>query len=236
VWFFKDLWPAAGWGIVDSRGVPKAAYYQLKRAWRTRQLTITDEGLDGLHLHLINETTEPLDGVVEVQLLREPNVVVARHEIALKVDRRSLETRSVDEILGSFYDVNYAYRFGPQAHHVVIATWFNADREVISESFHLTRARDPEAQPLTAEMLHAEAEALGDGRYRVTLKSDRFLHHVRLSARGMLPDDNYFHLAPDRRKDITFSPHGNQGAALKLCIEALNAVGELSVEARNASR
>ena len=49
VWFFKDLWPGAGWGIVDSRGFPKAAYYYLRRAWQPRQVTITDEGLDGLH-------------------------------------------------------------------------------------------------------------------------------------------------------------------------------------------
>ena len=230
VWFYKDLWPAAGWGIVDSTGTPKAAYYQLKRLWQTRQLTITDEGLDGLHLHLSNETTEPIDGFVEVQLLREPNVSVARHEIALKVGPRSLETRSVDEILGSFYDVNYAYRFGPQSHHEVIATWFNAEREVISESFHLTRARDPMAQSLSAEMLGAKAEPLGDGRYRLTLKSDRFLHSVRLSAKGFLPDDNYFHLAPDRLKAVIFAPRSGGSRALEVYVEALNMAGEVSVE------
>jgi len=235
VWFYKDLWPAAGWGIMDSTGTPKAAYYQLKRAWQTRQLTITDEGLDGLHLHLSNETAEAVEGFVEVQLLRDPSVVVARHEIAVKVERRSLEMRSVDEILGSFFDVNYAYRFGPQAHHVVIATWFSAEREVISESFHLTRARDPVAQPLSADMLGAKAEVLADGRYRLTLKSDRFLHSVRLSAKGFLPDDNYFHLAPDRLKAVSLTPSPGKSGVFEVYVEALNMAGEVSVELDRAS-
>jgi beta-mannosidase len=235
VWFYKDLWPAAGWGIVDSTGTPKAAYYQLKRAWQTRQLSITDEGLDGLHLHLGNETAVLVEGFVEVQLLREPNVVVARHEIAVKVAGRSLEMRSVDEILGSFFDVNYAYRFGPQSHHVVIATWFSADREVISEAFHLTRARNPVAQPLSAETLGAKAEALGDGRYQLRLKSDRFLQSVRLSAKGFLPDDNYFHLAPGRTKAVSFTPTFEKSGALEVYVEALNVAGEISVEPSRAS-
>jgi beta-mannosidase len=235
VWFYKDLWPAAGWGIVDSTGTPKAAYYQLKRAWQTRQLTLTDEGLDGLHVHLSNETAEAVEGFVEVQLLREPNVVVARHEIALKVGGRSLEMRSVDEILGSFFDVNFAYRFGPQSHHVVIATWFSAEREVISESFHLTRARDPVAQPFSAEMLDAKVGALVDGRYLLTLKSDRFVHNVRLSAKGFLPDDNYFHLAPNRLKTVSFSPRSGGSKVPEVYVEALNVAGEISVEPRSAS-
>ncbi|MDI1314058.1 glycoside hydrolase family 2 protein [Prosthecobacter sp.] len=235
VWFYKDLWPAAGWGIVDSTGTPKAAYYQLKRAWQTRQLCITDEGLDGLHLHLSNEMTEAVEGFVEVQLLREPNVVVARHEIALKVAGRSLEMRSVDEILGSFFDVNYAYRFGPQSHQVVIATWFSAEREVISESFHLNRARDPVGLPLAVEMLGAKAEALGEGGYQLTLKSDRFLQSVRLSAKGFLPDDNYFHLAPDRVKAVFFAPRAGGSGAFEAYVEALNVSGEISVEPSRAS-
>jgi beta-mannosidase len=235
VWFFKDLWAASGWGIVDHRGVPKAAYYQLKRGWRTRQLTLTDEGLDGLHVHLINETNEPVDGFLEVQLLREPSMVIARHEMPFRLDGRSNETRSVDEVIGSFHDVNYAYRFGPQVHHVVMATWLNAEREVVSESFHLTRSRDPEAQPLSPETLQSSAEAMVDGRYKVTLTSDRFLHGVRLSAKGFLPDDNYFHLPPSRPKAVVFSPIAGHRGPLRASVEALNFVGEISLEARQPS-
>ena len=32
VWFFQDLWPGAGWGLLDSTGRPKAAYYAVRRA------------------------------------------------------------------------------------------------------------------------------------------------------------------------------------------------------------
>ncbi|MFC5458058.1 glycoside hydrolase family 2 protein [Prosthecobacter fluviatilis] len=229
VWFYKDLWPAAGWGILDSTGVPKAAYYQLRRMWRTRQLTLTDEGLDGLHVHLSNETAESVDGFIEVQLLREPNVSVARHEFALKLGPQSQQTCSVDEILGSFHDVSYAYRFGPQTHHVVVATWLNAAREVISEAFHFTRARDPEAQPFAPGMLKAVAEPQGDGCYRVTLQSERLLHGVRLSAKGFLPEDNYFHLVPDRAKSVVFRPSSG-GCSFRAYVEALNLMGEVSVE------
>ncbi|MCB1207976.1 MAG: glycoside hydrolase family 2 protein [Verrucomicrobiales bacterium] len=235
VWFFKDLWAASGWGIVDHHGMPKAAYYQLKRVWQSRQLTITDEGLDGLHLHLINETTAPITGFLEVQLLREPNVVTAHHEVEVVVEPRATKMISADEVIGAFHDVNYAYRFGPQTHHAVVATWMDEKRKVISESVHLTRCKDPEPQPLTAEALQTEGEAMGNGTFRVTLTSDRLLHAVRFSAKGFLPDDNYFHLPPGRSKTVTFSPLGGPSDKFRTYVEALNLLGEVSVEVKQPS-
>ena len=143
VWFYKDLWPAAGWGIVDSTGTPKAAYYYLKRSWSSRQLVLTDEGLNGLQLHLVNEQADACNGTVEVMLLKEPNIVVARQEIAARVDGRSRRMLSADEILGGFYDVTYAYRFGPANHDIVVATWFDSERRVISEGVHFIRRSIP---------------------------------------------------------------------------------------------
>lgn len=226
VWFFKDLWAASGWGVLDHRGLPKAAYYQLKRAWQTRQLTLTDEGLDGLQIHLVNETRNAINGVVEVQLLREPGHVIARHELPVSVAGRSKVSLSVDEIVGVFRDINYAYRFGPVSHHVVVATWFSADRTVLSEAFHFTRSRDPEPHPVTWQ---AQGEPLSDGRYQVVLQSEAFLHHVRCSAKGFLPDDNYFHLVPARAKTITFAPVKDHTGPFRATVEALNALGELTV-------
>jgi hypothetical protein len=84
-------------------------------------------------------------------------------------------------------------------------------------------------------MLGAKAKALGDGRYQLMLKSDRFLHHVRLSAKGFLPDDNYFHLAPDRDKAVSFAPASGKSGTFEVYVEALNVAGEISVEPSCAS-
>ena len=79
---------AAGWGIVDSLGVPKAAYYYLNAPGRAGRSRITDEGLDGLHLHVINETADSFRGFVELLLLKDEHVVVARREVACEMGPR----------------------------------------------------------------------------------------------------------------------------------------------------
>ena len=58
VWFARDLWPGAGWGIVDSTGRPKAAYWYLKRALAPVALLQRRRGLNGLWLHAVNDTAE----------------------------------------------------------------------------------------------------------------------------------------------------------------------------------
>lgn len=219
VWFYKDLWPGAGWGILDSTGTPKAAYYALKRIWSNRQLAVTDEGLNGLHLHLTNETAEACNGTLEVALLKEPNVIVARQEIAARVEGRSLRTFSADEVLRGFYDVSYAYRFGSAHHDVVIATWLDSERNAISQAFHFIQRRLPSID--RSIKLDAATDTCHDG-YRITLRSDRFLHGVRVAAQGYLPDDNYFHLPPDQIKSVTFRADSPQPPKFKALIEAMN--------------
>lgn len=238
VWFYKDLWPAAGWGIVDSSGTPKAVYYYLKRAWSSRQLVLTDEGLNGLQLHLVNELASPCNGTVEVMLLKQPNTIVARQEIAIRLEGHARRTVSADEILGGFYDVSYAYRFGPAHHDVVVATWKDAEQSVISEAFHFIRRQPPVAD--RAVTLQATAEKSGQHEYRVSLESDRFLEGVQLSANGFLPDDNYFHLVPNRQRHVRFRPrssertagHGSQASVFKAMVEALSMDGCHVVTAR----
>jgi beta-mannosidase len=220
VWFYKDLWPAAGWGLVDSTGIPKAAYYFLKRVWGSRQLVITDEGLNGLHLHLVNETVESCHGTLELTLLKEPNIVVARKELATHVDARSCRAISADEVLGGFYDVSYAYRFGPPHHDVVIATWLDEERRVISDAFHFLQRRIPSLD--RSIVLDASVEMASNGDPRIVLHSDRLLQGVQLAARGYLPDDNYFHLPPNHTRVVTFRSATAQRPPFKASIEALN--------------
>ena len=55
VWFARDFVPGAGWGVIDSTGRPKAAYWYLKRALAPVALIASDEGLNGLWLHAVND-------------------------------------------------------------------------------------------------------------------------------------------------------------------------------------
>jgi beta-mannosidase len=219
VWFFKDLWPAAGWGIIDSLGRPKAAYYFLKRTWGNQQIVMTDEGLNGLHLHATNEQSESLAGFVEVTLLKEPNVVVASKAVPIELAGRSRQLLNADEILGGFHDVSYAYRFGPPQHDIVVATLLDASHRILSEAFHFVRRRE---SITTSAAISAVAEKTSATDYQLTLRSDRFLHAVRISAPGYLPDDNYFHLPPERTKVIYCSLIDNVPRTFRAEIEALN--------------
>jgi beta-mannosidase len=226
VWFYKDFWPGAGWGIIDSSGFPKAAYYFLKRNWRARQLTLTDEGLNGLDLHLTNETAEPCAGSIEVILLREPNIVVARQEANVRLGARSQQRIGVDELFGRFCDVTRAYRFGPPQHDAVIATWFDEARHVVGEAFYFVRRLI--AGKVACHAISVVADRLGEDAYRIVLSSDRFLDSVRLEADGYLPDDNYFHLVPQRAKRVTFRGVGERRVGFRAILQALNLEGEVN--------
>jgi beta-mannosidase len=223
VWFYKDLWPAAGWGIVDASGFPKSAYFALKRVWRRRQVTITDEGLNGLDLHLTNETDAECAGFVEVLLLREPNTVIAREEAPIRLPPYSRTRLGADDILGRFYDVSYAYRFGPRPHDVAVATWLDESREVVSEAVHVVEPREP--MVIRDAAVEASAHPFTDGSYEVRLSSDAFLHAVHLHAPGFLPDDNDFFLVPQRAKIVRFMPWSESDASFHAEWDALNIEG-----------
>ena len=74
-----------------------------------------------------------------------------------------------------------------------------------------------------------EAEPAGPGAYRVALCCDRLLQGVCLEAKGFLPDDNYFHLVPGRRKVVCFTALADAGARFRATVEALNLTNPVPV-------
>jgi beta-mannosidase len=223
VWFLRDLRPGAGWGILDSRGVPKACYYALGRVWQPRTVVLTDEGLNGVYAHVINEKREPLDATLELTLMRDGHVVVARASTSCTLAPRTKQSFAAEEILGGFHDTAYAYRFGPPQHDVTIATLLAAD-VVLAEAFHFPQPSEP--KPDAANVV-AEAMRDDDG-WRVTLQTDRFLHAAHIDARSLLADDNYVHVAPGRAK--TFRLRGE--APLQGYVEALNLADPVRIAVR----
>ena len=194
VWFLQDLEPGMGWGILDSRGVPKPCYWYLKRVWQPRTVVITDEGLNGLHLHVVNETAEPLQYTLQLTFLRDGHVVTGKGSVDSTVNAMSRAAFEAEAILGAFYDSAYAYRFGPPKHEVAIATLVS-DGTVIAEAFHFPLREPP-------RMVSATVTVQAEGQ-QVHIESDRFLYGVHFGAHDFQPDDNWFHLVPGRRKTIT---------------------------------
>ena len=171
-----------------------------------------------MHVHAINETADSLRGEVEILLHKGGHIVAARQSVPCELAPRSQRTLSADEILGAFYDVTYAYRFGPPKHDVVIATLFDQEHKPISEAFHFVQPRDPGL--LNEGRLEVNA-TVDDEVRMVSLKSDRFLQGVNLRTDGYLPDDIYYHLPPDRERVVRFRMLQN-AARFHGYVEALN--------------
>ena len=224
VWFFRDLWPCAGWGVLDSFGRPKSVYYSLKRALAPRAVFFSDEGMSGLRLHVVNERPEPLQADLRVAFFRHGHACT--HDLTIPVSvgaRGSLEV-SVDALVGRFVDTTYAYRFGPPGHDVVVATLAGGPDEASgpASAFYFPGGlRFPRSPDLG---LRAEARAWGGGRYGLTLRTERFAQSVRIEARGYEAADNYFHLEPGGERTVALSPVGPADRPPAGTVTAFNAL------------
>jgi beta-mannosidase len=210
VWFLRDLWAGAGWGMVDSIGRPKSAYWALRRAFAPRALFLTDEGTNGIAAHLVNDGPEPVDGRLQITLFREGHLPLHSAERTVRVEARGSLRVWVEEVLGTFVDVGYAFRFGPPAHDLVVARWLGeGDRPLSAAAFHCPLGRpssiDPELR-LRAEVVHL------DGRPALELTANRFAQTVSLALEGIDARDDFFHLAPGVPHWVELVPGSQRGA------------------------
>ncbi|MEJ8310918.1 glycosyl hydrolase 2 galactose-binding domain-containing protein [Agrobacterium larrymoorei] len=205
----QDLLPGAGWGVIDSTCEPKSAWYGLKRAFRPVQLILTDEGTNGLAIHIINDTAESRNPVVEIACLRDGLQPVVRGQKQLDLAPRSKASLAATDCFGAFFDTTYAYRFGPPAHDVTVARLRDAGTgDVIAEAFHFPRGR---ASAMHAAALSAATEQK-DGRWFLTLTTDRLAQSVSISTDGFRPADDWFHLGPGEAKTIALIAEENAPA------------------------
>jgi beta-mannosidase len=123
IWFWKDLREGAGWGVVDAHGQAKAAYYYLKRSMAAQTAFLTDEGLNGLTCHVVNDSAQTMRGTLTLRLLRLPSSTTAEVSLPLELAPHSQWQQRADALLPYFMDTAYAYRFGPVSHQVAAVHW-----------------------------------------------------------------------------------------------------------------
>lgn len=225
VWFWKDLRPGAGWGIVDSTNRPKAAFWYVRRAFSPQTVLFTDEGLNGLALHAHNESSTALEGSLELELLRNGQQRAAFVQVPVEIPAFGQAGFSAEALLGSFADVGYTYRFGPPRHDVVLTRLRSADGSVLGSDawFPLGHARPM----LPGGSLVATATAEGDSVV-VRLECLAFIQAAAFSIIGFEAEDNYIHLAPGCPRRVYFRPVGTP-RPFKLSISGLNLEHSLTV-------
>jgi len=221
VWFFKDLWPGAGWGIVDSTGLAKPVYWYLKRAWAPRSICITDEGLDGLALHVFNDLKTAMAAKVEIALFQHGRIQIAAAESDIHVPAHGATSVSADVLLGHFLDTTYSYRFGPASHDVVVARLKSDDGALLAEDFYFPHGLNLPMQ-YGQSVLNVQAHRDDDGSVCLSLSSDVFLQSISIECVGFETDDAYFHLGPKAVKTLVYRSVDAETRKFKAYVSALN--------------
>ncbi|KXG85619.1 glycoside hydrolase family 2 protein [Agrobacterium bohemicum] len=211
VWTLQDLLPGPGWGVIDSTGLPKSAFYGLKRAFRPLQINLLDEGTNGLDIHLINETPENADVVVEIACLRDGIQPVVSGRRAMSLAARDKRLIAATDLFGAFFDTTYAYRFGPPAHDVTVAKLLDAQTGVLlANAAHFPRGRQAALHPVSLQT----DLTMNDGRWILHVTADRFAQSVCIDAEGFRPADDGFHLSPGEGRRIELIPAGPQSTEM----------------------
>ncbi|MFZ6766754.1 glycosyl hydrolase 2 galactose-binding domain-containing protein [Undibacterium sp. Di26W] len=227
IWFWRDLRPGAGWGVLDAHGKPKAAYYYLKRAMAPLTVFTTDEGLNGLALHVVNDTAQALEAELELSLYRHGTNRIAHGRISVQVAAHAAISVRDYALLPHFMDTTYAYRFGPAGHDVAVAQLYRAgSAQVLASDFHF-----PGGQQFAqvADLgLQAHCVMSEEGNLVLHLSTQKMAQAVAIQIPGWLPDDNYFHLAPASEKQVILRATG--GTQIQTGqVQALNAQGYVQV-------
>lgn len=234
VWFLRDLWPGAGWGIVDSLGQPKAAYYGLKRTLQPISIALTDEGGNGVYVHVCNEAGAALRAEVEITAWRHDQSQVAQGRLCVEVPARSAKSWPLMDCFDWFADWSWAYRFGPPSAQIVSARLLGEQgqaqdpNQILAQAFAFPAGMVfPQERDLG---LQAHAKRLASGEIALRLSTERFAQSVHFEVEGYVPDDAYFHLAPGEHKCVLWRPLGGSAPSFSGCVRALNSDAIVNIQ------
>jgi beta-mannosidase len=230
--WMKDLMPGAGWGIIDQTGRPKVAYHLLRRALAPVTVWLTDEGLSGMVVHVVNEGPEPLEANLRIALYRDLQLPVEQANLSVSVPAHRSLAYDVESLLGRFVDLSFAYRFGPPGHDTVVASLERAAGPgvgLIANAFRFPLGRPTTRE--TAEQLGVTATLRStDNGPSLTLRSDRLVYGVRVDAPGFAPEDDALTLEPGVERILRLRGEGSiDGVETAVHVTAINMTGRLRV-------
>ncbi len=208
VWYLHDLKTGAGWGYIDSLGVPKSAFYGLARASQPSTILFVDEGLEGLAVYLAHDGAAALNCQLEIALITAKGAIFERAIQPCQLTPNSLKRVSVDAFLGRFVDSSYAYRFGARGFVACVAKLIAENGQVIAQKTYADPAvMQDKHQDLT---LTAHAQQKEKNRYVLTISSNRPAFFATIQAVGCNLRDSYVHIMPNFDAQINLQMTGQQ--------------------------
>jgi beta-mannosidase len=208
LWLWRDLWPGAGWGLLDSDGRPKSAFHALRRAALPLRLSITDEGTNGLYLHLVNDSPRAVSGKLVLRCLRHGKTPVIEASREVTVEPHAGLSLGSFELFDRFFDAGHCYRFGPAAHDVVHATFDGAEADQQTEAFHFLAP--PASEP--DQIIKVALDHDRDGFF-LKLHAETTVRFIEITDDHFVPEDNYFHLGSDATRIVRLRPSRSSIAA-----------------------
>ena len=201
VWLLHDLKPGAGWGYIDSLGVPKSAFYGLARASQTTTCLFVDEGLEGLALYVAHDGADHQVCQLEIALIAADGSIVQKQIKPYQLTGRATQRVSIDAFLGRFVDSSYAYRFGPRSFVACVAKLTDLQGNVISQKVFI----EPELTQLMATKTNivASCHLQNSGDYLLNLSATQPVYFAVIDVPNVILSDNYLHIMPGYDVQIT---------------------------------
>ena len=229
---WQDVGAGAGWGLLDASGAPKAPWFALRRVLAPVELLLTDDGLSGLGVHVVNDRPDPARGTLRMTLYDLAGTAIDEAVTPVEVAGRSQRQWSTAALFDGFRDLTNAYRFGPPAYDVVRVRLEIDGADGIGGTVGWGREAvflpGGHGRPLEPD-LGLEASATGDGgRWQVNLATRRFAQWVALDVPGYRPDDSWFHLPPGAERTVVLHPTGADGPP-KGRVRALNGLRSVPI-------
>ncbi len=222
----RDLRAGPGWGLLDSSGRPKAPWYALARGASPVAVLATDEGVNGLALHVVNDTADAIEATLALGL----HTAIHRAEAAscpvVVPPRGGVEVRA-EALFDGFRDLTYAYRFGPRGYELVTADLVDAGGRTLASTGFLPGGPGRDVEPDVG--LQAGVGRADGGAWLLQVSSRRFAHYVHVDVPGFVASDSWFHLPPGGARSVLLRPDAASGGEPRGQVRALNSAAPCSI-------
>jgi beta-mannosidase len=200
---WRDLRPGPGWGLVDACGRPKAPWYVLARGWAPLAVLCTDEGVNGVDVHVANDTGTDVEAVLLLGLHTAAHTVETA-SCPVRVPARSGATVRAESLFDGFRDLNYAYRFGDRTYDLVTVDLVDPSGAVRAHTSFLPGGPVREPEPDVG--LQARVESADGGAWLLHVSTNRFAQYVQVDVPGFAASDSWFHLPPHGGRTVRLDP------------------------------